>query len=554
MAACLALVVTVDGLAGPAWKTCKGGTWSVPEGERALRQADAHAPEALAVAQLPGTGNAVRCLVETGPYSGPVGIRLGCDADGIGALDLVLGKESGQGVALCDRAGAVLWQDRFLHWDLYCPMWLEAIVEPQRVRVQVLKTDKRSLLAQSNWMALPAVVEQASPPLLGLVTGTNTARFCGWTRDANPLAAYDPNNPTALRLLQEGDDTWDVIGGGAWQWQDAGRNVLLQTQKTERTTAFMTAIAPAEGMWRCRIRLDKGTCGGGMLLHADRDFKQGFIVWLGGTYGNGCLMLYRYPAKCIWSGPTAKWKWDTDYMLEGVIEGDHISARFLEADGQTVITASPRLALLPEESGRRGMLGFQTWRGTGRFWSLGQDADSGGAVARAAEGQQNPLGADWTVRGGDWAHDAQRERVVQQRSTEGRAVAVCREVKGARGVFACTVTPRGATSVGFLFQLSPNAQQGFECRLAQGLEFRNTGDQPLWQDAAFAWEQGKAYRLEGQVMTDRVQVRVRDAAGELLIESVDRYVSDTNNDREGCIGFRTEGGAADFADWEWRAP
>ena len=62
------------------------------------------------------------------------------------------------------------------------------------------------------------------------------------------------------------------------------------------------------------------------------------------------------------------------------------------------------------------------------------------------------------------------------------------------------------------------------------------------------------YRLEGVVDTDRVQIRLLDATGKVMAESVERYVSDTNNERVGQLGVSCAGGTATFTDWSWTAP
>ncbi len=134
------------------------------------------------------------------------------------------------------------------------------------------------------------------------------------------------------------------------------------------------------------------------------------------------------------------------------------------------------------------------------------------------------------------------------------AEALVGSVHGSRGVFRCTVTPgEGAGEVALLFQVSRNGGEGFACVLAQGLALRRVGGELLWSDESVQWHSGTSYQLEGRVMTDRVQVRVLDGQGKLLSQSVARYVSDANNERDGCVGFRTSGGTAEFSEWGWTA-
>ena len=529
------------------------GRWlAEPSPYPAVRQASPSAGPTSLLSKPVGTGSAWRCVVEPGPYGGRAGLWFGCSSDGANGLRLVLGgNPSVGGLELLAPDGGHLWRDRFMAWNLYTPVVLEAVVSAGRTRVQAFEPARGELLAQSDWIAVPDGEAATGGECMGFFTEGNTARFCLWERCDEPLSPIVPNSPSKLRLLQEGEAKWEVIGGGTWQWQDQTRRILCQKLKTERTTAFMTDQPAAEGTWRCRIRLDKGTCGGGMLLHADRDLTRGFLVWLGGTYGDGCLMLYRYPISCAWASGQGKWHWDTDYVLEGTIREGKASARMLETDGETVIAESPAVALTPEEAGRRGMRGFQTWRGTGRF--TGFSAATSGATATADEtsGRMSALGPDWRVEDGEWHWSGPDRRILKQRGPDP-AAALLGTVHGSRGVFRCTVKPgQGASEVALLFQVSRDGGEGFACVLGGGLALRRLGGDVLWSDESFQWSPGTSYRLEGRVMTDRVQVRVLDAQGGVLGESVARYVSDTNNGRDGCIGFRTSGGAAEFSDWGW---
>ena len=75
----------------------------------------------------------------------------------------------------------------------------------------------------------------------------------------------------------------------------------------------------------------------------------------------------------------------------------------------------------------------------------------------------------------------------------------------------------------------------------------------LWQSGDVDLSAGVPYVLEGIVSTDRVRVRILDDAGGLLVESVDRYVSDANNRREGGIALLCWG-EAEFSAWSFEAP
>jgi hypothetical protein len=483
---------------------------------------------------LPGDGS-WRCIVEPGPFGGGMALA----ADG---LTLELADADGGTLRLVGPDKQELWRDMGVGWSPYEPLWLEVVRDEQRIRVQMLLADGKSLVAMSPWFPSPKGLKSTAE--LRLSTLANTARFTLWQRVAKPLAEYTPNNPSALRVPQAGDSSWLVVGGGAWRWQSIEKKQLQQTRKIERTSLIRNTKLPAEGTYRSRIRLDKGTCGGGMLIHTDAEAKSGYLIWCGGTYGNGSLMLYRLPLKSLWSSPQGKWRWDTDYVLEATIADGKIQARMLAADGKTAMATSNAITLLPEEQGRQGFIAYQTWRGTGSFWP---DAS---AVAGTVESAPvaTGLGGGWTATSGDW-----QLAKGTLRCTSDEGMALCDQVRGARGVFHCEVTAEGATGVSLLFQRSPEA--GFECRLdGKGVTLADAKGKTMWSDPKVPLAKGASYQLEGVVDTDRVMVRVLDAAGKVLVQSVERYVSDTNNDRVGVLGVSCTGGPAVFSGWSWKAP
>jgi len=508
------------------------GDWRGP-GKGMISQMDCVAELAETSVPLPGEGS-WRCVVEPGPYGG--GIALAADGLKVELLDA-----EGGTFRLSGPAGKELWRDMGVGWNPYEPLWLETVQEAKRMRVQLLIADGVTVVAMSPWFPQPAGKPTSA---LRFRTMQNTARFALWARVPEPFVEYTPNNPSALRIPQAGDTSWQAVGGGAWRWRTTDKRELQQIRSVERTTLIRTAKLTAEGTYRCRIRLNKGTCGGGMLVHTDPEAKTGYLVWCGGTYGNGSLMLYRLPLKSLGSSPQGKWHWDTDYVLEATVAKGTIKARMLAADGKTVIATTRSAKLLKDEIGRRGMIGYQTWRGRGSFWPA---ADSATGVAETATVTKG-LGDGWQATAGEW-----QLAKGTLRSTGKQGTALCDKVRGARGVFRCRVVAEGASGVSLLFQHTPG--NGFECRLdGKGVTLADAKGKTIWSDAKVQLAKGKAYRLEGIVDTDRVMVRVRDDAGKVLVESVERYVSDTNNDRMGTLGVSCTGGPAIFSDWSWTAP
>ena len=507
---------------------CRGaGDWHGPE-HGTLAQRDRQADVAETTVLLPGQGG-WRCVVEPGPYGGGIALH----ADGLG-LEL-LDKEGGT-FRIVAADGRELWRDPGAGWVPYEPVWVEVARDEHRIRAHLLLGDGKGILAMSPW--LPGANAEPARELK-LATMGNTARFALWQRAATPLVEYTPDNPSALRVPQAGDASWQVVGGGAWRWRTGARQELQQTRPVERTTLVRAVERPGEGVWRCRIRLDKPTCGGGMLVLTDAKGETGYLVWCGGTYGNGSLMLYRRPGSSLWSSSQGKWRWNTQYVLEARIAEGTIQARLLGADGATEIAVSKPAKLLPEEIGKTGMVGYQTWRGTGSFWPAGEKE----TVATPVVAED--LGGGWRAVAGDW-----ELADGNLRGTAGKGVsrALCETVRGARGAYRCRVTAESATSVALLFQHGDDA--GFACRLdATGTALLDGKGEALWSDPEIRLAKGRTYILEGVVETDRVSVRVRDADGKTLVESVERYVSDTNNERVGVLGVSCTGGAAIFRDW-----
>jgi len=548
LAAGLLLSLAGSGVTPPAVQT-QGGAWQCDGSPLVLSQSQPTDTVSLAWLTPPGIGPCWRGVVEAGPYPGRTGLRCGSDKTGQGGCTIEL--NGGDAPALVLRApdGTVLWQDAGVGWYAYTPVWLEAVLEPTRVRAQMLAADGRELLAQSPWIPVATAADGAAGSLAAFAVA-NTARFTLLQRADRPLADYTPNNPSALRL-PGADGHWLVTGEGTWRWQDASRRVLLQTRSVERTSALQTATAPRDGTWRCRVRLDRGTCGGGMLLHADKDAQSGFTIWLGGTYGNGRLMVYRSPGNCLWSGHDGVWKWDTDYVLEASRQGLVLRARLLAADGTTVLAESPVVNLPEADRERCGMLGFQTWRGTGVFTPEVAGTPAGTTPASAAAAD---LGNGWRAESGQWAWADNSHQRLARRDRQGTASARCEALQGGRGTFHCRVTLAGATAASLLFQLSPDGREGFEARFsADGLALRDAAGQTLWQGGEARCAGTGEFVLEGIVATDRIRVRLLDAGGRVLTASLERYVSDTNNARTGALGVRCEGGPAEFREWRWTA-
>ncbi len=563
LAVVMIVAVTTTAWAAPldkAWLVRGEGNWKVIDETPEVIWQGASKGATSAILKSGGTGGVWRCLVEPATHPQGAGFWFGASADlARGFLVTLGGTPRVGGVVLRDAAGKVLWQDKYAPFTYYTPYLVEGIVEKGRVRVEVFAWDRKTLVAQSEWIEAPGA--DPAHGTFALHTDQTIARFYRWERAQAALSPIVADSPTKLRLVKGEDSEWTVIGDADWKWTTGEQKVLRQGAKVERTTAVNTAIVGAEGTWRCRVVAEKGTCGTGLLFQALAGPKsggsllqvdKGFVAWLGGTYGAGGLMLYRTPGKCLWSSPQEKWFYDTEYVIEGTIRDGRVSIRMLKADAATVIAESPAFALSEEEKGRAGYVGFQTWKGTARFWDFNDATRTEGAASVEAPkvAAVSSLGKAWRVSSGQWAPVGTDGKAVAQKAASGAAVAVNTTSQGAKGTYGCRVTPgKGTKSVSLLFQTAADLSTGFELRMGEGLLLRSLEGRELWDLKGFTCEAGKAYVLEGTVITDRVRVRVLDGAGKVLAASEDRYVSDTNNTRQGHLGLRTEDGPAEFTAW-----
>jgi hypothetical protein len=229
-----------------------------------------------------------------------------------------------------------------------------------------------------------------------------------------------------------------------------------------------------------------------------------------------------------------------------------VSGKLRKADG-TIMVESPEMALSEQEKSLTGNLGLMTYVGKGRFWDFSDET----RVAEAGEATEGfagaPLGEDWVVSGGDWAWANDARTALAQKAAKGTTAAVNTALTGTKGTYRASITPQeGAKAVGLLFQVSPDMEEGFEIRLGDGVTLQTLSGRTLFEKPDFAWMPGKTYLIEGIVVTDRVSLKVSDTEGGVLLKGDDFYVSDTNNTRVGGIGFKTNDGAAQFADWSVR--
>lgn len=517
-----------------------------------LRQGSASGDGLAVCARLRGTTGAWRCYVEPGLGVREAGIVVLGDEAGRGGLRLGLGTE---GLTLRRADGKAVWADEGMPWYPYHTYRLEVVVEPGRVRVQAFESDGRSLSSQSPWLPMtPAAT--ARPGGLALYTRDGIARFFGWQLARTPLSPLVPDAPNKLRLAAGPGAPWAVVGGGRWTWTDTRYQRLWQRATVERSSAIWREARGALQSWECRLLVHPGAGGAGMLFQCDEKAEQGLLAWLGGEFGNGCLLLYRLPVDAVWGGAGGNWHYDTEYVLraETRLNGEVGEARvqLLQADGQTLIDDSGWVNIGREAATTEGHLGFMTWLGSAEFWGFSGETKSGPAVAAVPTAPR--LGQGWSILGdGAWEWADRDSMRLRQTGAPERALALHGETTGAIGTWRCRCEPGTGSSAGLVFQASPDGREGFAAMLTpEGLRLEALDGRTLWQDPTVKAEAGRAYVLVGDVMTDRVAMRCYAADGEtLLSECPAVYVPDTNNRRVGAIGALCRRGQAEFWDWHY---
>ena len=530
-----------------------GDWWRVREGKPMARCA---AGSAEVLRDIHGGEGAWRCVVEPSLGTTAAGLRFRTSEDLTQGLTCALGRFGGDflGFRLL-RGNEVLWADDYAPWRSYEPYVLEGVVARGRVRVQMLQWDGRTLVSQSPWVEAPD-----GEGFLGYYSEGGGARFWGWELAPEPLCQPTENAPNKRRLVQGPDSEWTLLGTGNWMWTDAQKVRVRQYATTDRAWAIDRGVRGAEREWRCRVRVSPGTGGAGMAFQVDQEAKNGLLCWLGGTWGAGCLMLYRLPGEALWGGAEDTWHYDTDYELVATTEPGRVRVQLLDPAQGTVLAESPWVDIPKEESAREGFIGFHTWVGPAEFWgfSEGTSIAAGGGTQPAGGSQAAAaLGAAWLGLGeGKWEWlDAQQQRLGQT-AAGARTSVLSRDLTGTQGLYRCRVTvPEGTGAAGLLFQADPDLQRGFAVVLsregqAPSARLEDLSGRTLWEDKEHAWTPGTAYVLEGYVETDRVRCRALAADGTTaLAESPACYVTATNNERRGHLGFTTRGGPAEFAEW-----
>jgi hypothetical protein len=310
-----------------------------------------------------------RCTVEPALGATSVGFSFPCTPDLSQGLTITLGGSEVGGFALRTAQGETLWEDRWAPWQAYAAYVLEGVIEEGRVRAQMLQADRATLLSQSPWVDLPTDALRRTGCVV-LHTQDSRARFWDIQADDAPLSPITDDAPNKRRLAQGPDGDWNVRGAGNWMWTDATRQRIRQYAKAERAWAIDRRVRGGDRIWRSAVRVHPGAGGAGIVVKSDDTAETGFIIWLGGTWGAGCLMIYRLPSEALWASAQDKWHYDEDLVLQAETKGSQLRAQLFAADGTTLVAESPWIEMTVEEAQREGCLAFHTWKDSADFWGF----------------------------------------------------------------------------------------------------------------------------------------------------------------------------------------
>jgi len=545
---------------GADWVVRGDGEWVwIREYQRLVKQPIPTGTHSALCPTISGREGAWRCWVEPALGTAGAGMWFQASPDlSRGFLCVLGGNPPLGGLRLQNAVGETLWEDKWAPWKPYQPYVLEGVVEPGRVRVQMLEWDAQTLVSQSDWIEVPA---EATEPegCLGLYTTEGIARFWNWARAETPLSPITEEAPNKRRLVQSEGSEWVIVGPGNWMWTDRQKQRIRQYAPVERSSAINRSRRGAWQTWRCRVQVSPGAGGAGMLFQTDEEAQTGFLCWLGGNWGAGGLMLYRLPTDCLWSSGQDFWRYDTEYVLQATTRQGGVRVQMFAADGQTLLVESPWIEIPEEEAAREGYVGFMTWKGMAEFAEFSEDtrlAVEPEPESPAAEGSEG-LGPGWKAFGeGRWEWAGEERTTIRQTAAVEKATVLAPSPAGILGVWRGRVKiSEGTDAAGLLFQADPGLKEGFLCLLTGppetgSLKLQNLAGRTLWAGPQVVWQTGTEYVLEGHVEIDRVRVRLLAADGQaVLAESPAIYVSDTNNHRTGVLGFTTHGGPAEFGGW-----
>jgi len=318
--------------AEPAWASshcvCKGFTVVQLSEER----------RAIALRPQEKVEGMLEAIVNPGLGTSEVGVLAGSDKNAKRGIEVKISR-TGNTWTFSVRSiqgDRILWRKVGLGLVPYAGYLLRVQTTGKQVQAELFDGTGSRSLAVSPKLQAPAWAEK---PYWGLIASGGPGRFrCArWEKGTGPNAAG------ALDLRLGGGTEkirWHVAGSGSWQWSDKEHNFLKQLSTVPRTAAVQLVKQPLRGTWRTTLRILPGGRAAGMAVHTDGEGRGGVGLYLGGTWGNGSLVLSS-GGKVMWSSPEGKWRYNDTYVLELDIQRGFAQGRLLTEGEERIIAESP---------------------------------------------------------------------------------------------------------------------------------------------------------------------------------------------------------------------
>ena len=347
----------------PSWTVVGPGNWMWKTGKRQRLRQYASIERTKAVHRaVKGVHRQWECRVRVDPGAGGAGMYFQCDETTERGLLAWLGGKHGDGsLMLYQMPGRALWSGKQGNWHYNTDYVLRAETRKGEARVQLIEADGKAVIQDSKWVKAGAAAD--TPGHIALHTWKGTAEFWGFS-EATQAPATTAKTAVAAAQLGGG---W-TAHGGSWAWADKARTRLRQTARPRQAIALNAKIAGAEGTWRCRVSVPKGTAAAGLVFQASPDRKEGFACLL---TAKG-IALETLGGKTLWADAKTRWTPGLAYVLEGIVMTDRVAVRVLAADGTTSLVQCPDVYVPDTNNARTGHLGLLTRGGPADFsgWEL----------------------------------------------------------------------------------------------------------------------------------------------------------------------------------------
>ncbi len=334
------------------WRILGTGTWMWTTSEkRRVRQLAQIGRSSAINTSIRGTDRLWECRVRVSPGAGGAGMMFACNEDGSDGFVAWLGGTQGAGTLMLYRLPPqALWSGEQDNWHYDTDYILRAWTEEGTVRAQLLDAASGDVLQETDRIPmLPR--EQGREGSLGFNIWLGSAEFWGFSEAT--AGDETPTNRPAIAGFRALGNGWLSVGDGDWAWTPGDPVRLTQTGDPVGARAINPAIAGIMGKWRCRVRPQAGAKTAGLLFQASSDLEQGFAVIM--TPDGASLV--NLAGRTLWQNTKLRWSPGQEYMIQGTVTTDRVSATILAADGTTVLAQSPDVYVPDTNNHRRGSIG-----------------------------------------------------------------------------------------------------------------------------------------------------------------------------------------------------